>query len=63
MSRLDDAREKEHEDLAMDILSRAVELWQRGGSGEPNELTQIKYEPSFSKAMRSRADFIKLVEQ
>lgn len=63
MSLLDRAKEKECQDVAINILNRAVELWKRDGSGEPNELMQIKYEESFRESIRSRADFLKLIEQ
>ena len=46
LSRVEKAREKQHQDQAMDLLRRAVELCRRGGEGD-KELGNMKWEPSF----------------
>lgn len=48
-----------YEQIAMDLISRAAELWRRGGAG-PNEIQLIKVEPAFAP-LRDRPDFQKLI--
>ncbi|HJT79043.1 MAG TPA: tetratricopeptide repeat protein, partial [Gemmataceae bacterium] len=57
-----DGHAREHEDVALALLRRAVELWKRGGAG-PNEIDQIKTEPAFGPALRKRAEFVGLVQE
>jgi tetratricopeptide (TPR) repeat protein/tRNA A-37 threonylcarbamoyl transferase component Bud32 len=58
----DDAgRRREFEDLALDYLRRAVELWKRDRSG-PNELDLIARESAFTGSMKARPEFKKLFE-
>jgi hypothetical protein len=49
------------EDLALDVLQRAVELWRRQGT-EPKELNLIKGEKAFPKSLRDRPEFQKLLD-
>jgi tetratricopeptide (TPR) repeat protein/tRNA A-37 threonylcarbamoyl transferase component Bud32 len=60
LSQTDTDRAVEYEDLAIDQLRRAVELWQRGGTG-PNELKLIEGEPAFPPSLRARPEFKELV--
>jgi serine/threonine protein kinase/Flp pilus assembly protein TadD len=59
LAQADDKQAKECEDIAIDLLRRAVELW-RNGTG-PSELLMIRREPSFHKALRDRPEFRKLL--
>jgi hypothetical protein len=55
-------QEKQYQDLAVDELRRAVELWKR----EPaslSEMTLIEQEPAFRPSLRNRPDFQKLLER
>jgi tetratricopeptide (TPR) repeat protein/tRNA A-37 threonylcarbamoyl transferase component Bud32 len=56
----DAAKATEYEDLAIDYLRRAVELWRRGGTG-PDEPRLIEAEPSFHPGLRARPEFKKLL--
>jgi tetratricopeptide (TPR) repeat protein/tRNA A-37 threonylcarbamoyl transferase component Bud32 len=56
LSVTDPARVKEYQDLAIDHLRRALELYRRKGSG-PNEVDLIKAEPAFPPALRNRKEF------
>src|SRR5262249_27461975 len=51
---------KEYEDLAIDYLGRAVELWRRDPSG-PDLIRLIKAEPAFHPALRARKEFQRLL--
>ncbi len=52
----------EYENLAIDQLRRAVELWKRDRSG-PNELQLIQVDQAFSPALRARPEFQKLFDE
>ena len=54
-------RRREYEDMTIDYLRRAVELWKRDRSG-PNELTLIRDESAFGKSLKARPEFKKLLE-
>ncbi|HEV3081873.1 MAG TPA: protein kinase [Gemmataceae bacterium] len=62
LSEADSGNEKQFQDLAMDQLRRAVELWRREVS-TLDEIALIKGEPSFRPSMRARADFRRLTRQ
>jgi tetratricopeptide (TPR) repeat protein len=59
LSQADKAQVKQHQDVAIALLRRAVEVWRRGGAG-PSEIQLIRGEPSF-KSLRDREDFKKLL--
>jgi Flp pilus assembly protein TadD/tRNA A-37 threonylcarbamoyl transferase component Bud32 len=61
LSQSDKAQAKQHQDVAMALLRRAVELWRRGGRG-PNELDLIRRDSSFD-SLREREDYKKLFEK
>jgi hypothetical protein len=62
LSRADDGRVTEHQDLALATFQRAVELWRRDRAG-PNEINQIKGEKkSLPKPLIERAEFKQLLE-
>jgi Flp pilus assembly protein TadD len=50
----------EYEDLAIENLRRAVELWRRGGTG-PDEIKLIENEPTFHPDLRARPEFKQLL--
>jgi Flp pilus assembly protein TadD len=54
LSDTDSANAREFEDLALDNLRRAVELWKRDRSG-PNEQAQIQGESAFKRLKKARA--------
>lgn len=60
LSEQDPKKTKNYQDLAIDQLQRAVELWKKGGTG-PSELLLIKYDPAFPPSLRGRPEFQKLV--
>ncbi len=62
LSGADVDRRPQYEDLAMDVIRREVELWQRGERHGPNALESIDDEAAF-KPLRSRADFQELIRQ
>jgi tetratricopeptide (TPR) repeat protein len=49
---------REHQDVAVDLLRRAVELWRRGGAG-PDERELIRQDKAF-QPLQAREDFRKL---
>ncbi len=53
--------QKEFQDLALDQLYRAVDLWKKGGKTGPDEIRLIQGEPAFSQGLRQRPEFQKLV--
>ncbi|HKI38503.1 MAG TPA: tetratricopeptide repeat protein [Gemmataceae bacterium] len=61
LGRGDAKRTKEYQDLALDSLRRAVDLWKRGGKTHPNELALIEGEPAFGPDLRSRPEFKEIV--
>jgi Flp pilus assembly protein TadD len=61
LSRSDDGRVSEHQDLALTVLQRATELWSRDRAG-PNEIELIKDEVAFPKPLRERPEFQKLLD-
>ncbi len=60
LAEVDPSRTKEYEDLALDQLQRAVELWARDRS-TLNEIHLIKGESAFHKSLRARPEFRKLL--
>ena len=62
LSESDADRSREFEDMALDYLARAVELWRRDKSG-PNELVLINDEAAFGKAIRKRPEFKRLLNE
>jgi Flp pilus assembly protein TadD len=61
LAKSDRGQTKQHEDAAIALVQRAVELWRRGGSG-PNEIGLIRGEPSFA-TLREREEIKKLIGQ
>jgi tetratricopeptide (TPR) repeat protein len=57
----DAERTSAHQDMAIALLDRAVELWRRGGTG-PDEVKLIEKEPAFDAALRDRSEFKKLLQ-
>lgn len=65
-SKLSQANPQEQDrylDLAMHTLTRAFDLWEKQGRGEPNELQLALQESAFTPAMRARPDFQGLTGQ
>jgi len=66
LSALDAPRRVEHEDTALLILGKAMELWRSSrsgsGSGRPSEPDLIRSETAFPAGMRSRDSFKALLE-
>jgi tetratricopeptide (TPR) repeat protein len=60
MSRTDATQLKELQDLAIDLLNRAIAIWKSGNSG-PDEIHLIRKEPAFPRALRDRHEFQKLL--
>jgi serine/threonine protein kinase/Tfp pilus assembly protein PilF len=60
LSQTDSDRAAEYEDLALDQLRRAVELWKRAGKG-PDEVRLIEAEPAFPPSLRNRPEFKEIV--
>ena len=61
LAQTDTARAAEYEDLAVDHLRRAVELWRKVGETGLNEIQLIKDEVAFHPALRARPDFQELL--
>jgi tRNA A-37 threonylcarbamoyl transferase component Bud32/predicted Zn-dependent protease len=59
----DPARQAEHEDMAIDSLRRAVELWRKAGKSEPSELKWIQDESAFGDHLRRRDEFRAVVAE
>jgi serine/threonine protein kinase/Flp pilus assembly protein TadD len=55
LSRAGDAQATEHQDVALALLQRAVELWRKGGAG-PNEIDQVRSDPAL-KPLHGRPEF------
>jgi tetratricopeptide (TPR) repeat protein len=60
LSEVEPKRATEFEDLALDHLRRAVDLWKRDRTG-PNEIELIRQDPAFSRALRARREFQQLL--
>jgi tetratricopeptide (TPR) repeat protein/tRNA A-37 threonylcarbamoyl transferase component Bud32 len=63
LSRLDPGQAQKHQDLAMDLIRRAVALWQSGGAGAPDEMALIREEPAFAPLKKDRQDFRDLLKR
>jgi tetratricopeptide (TPR) repeat protein len=61
LGRSDEKHRKDYQDLALDSLRRAVELWKKGGQTHPNELEQIAGETAFGPDLRARPEFVEFV--
>jgi tetratricopeptide (TPR) repeat protein len=61
LSQADARRAAEHQDRAVAVLQRAVELWKLGGAG-PDEIQQIRNEPAFPPALLARPEIDKLLK-
>jgi tetratricopeptide (TPR) repeat protein len=57
----DKERAAEHQDMAITLLRRAVELWRQGGTG-PDEIKLIEKEPAFDASLRDRPEFRELLQ-
>src|SRR5262249_20923974 len=62
LSESDEDRAAGHQDTAIALLRRAVELWKGGGRGGPSEVDLIRTEPAFPPSLRARPNFNKLLE-
>jgi serine/threonine protein kinase/tetratricopeptide (TPR) repeat protein len=62
LSEVEPKRAREYEDVALLLLRREIELWQRDRTG-PNPLTLIRGESAFGEALRRRPEFRKLLEE
>ena len=62
LAQTDKGQAKQHQDVALALLRRAVVLWRRGGTG-PNEIDLILGERSFDPSLRKREEFTKLLKQ
>jgi Flp pilus assembly protein TadD len=60
LAQTDNGRAAGHQDMAIALLRRAVELSRRGGAG-PEEAELIKHEKAFDRSLRARPDFQKLI--
>jgi tetratricopeptide (TPR) repeat protein len=61
LGEVDTARARAHEDVALEHIRRAVEVWRRGGKKGPNEIDLVKREPAF-RGLKKRPEFQKLIE-
>ncbi len=61
LAQMDKDRAAEHEDLALVLLQRGVELWRRGGTG-PSAIELMKWEPAFLPSLKARPEFQKLIK-
>jgi tetratricopeptide (TPR) repeat protein len=61
LSEVEPKRAAEFEDLALDHLRRAVELWKRDRTG-PNEIELIRQDPAFTRSLRARPEFQQLLD-
>jgi tetratricopeptide (TPR) repeat protein len=61
LSQADNGRTTEHQDQAVAVLQRAVELWKRGGKG-PNEIQQIQGDTDFPKSLLARPEIVELLK-
>jgi tetratricopeptide (TPR) repeat protein/tRNA A-37 threonylcarbamoyl transferase component Bud32 len=61
LAQSDQARKTGHQDAAIAMLQRSLELWREEG-GELNEMDLIKGEPAFGEELRRRPEFLKLLE-
>jgi tetratricopeptide (TPR) repeat protein len=59
LSDVEPARKVAFEDLALDQLQRAVELWKKSSAG-PNEVHLIQGEAAFGASLRARPEFQRL---
>ena len=57
----DQANARMHEDAAIALLARAVQIWRTTRSG-PNELELITLEAAFDRSIRARAEFRALLQ-
>jgi tetratricopeptide (TPR) repeat protein/tRNA A-37 threonylcarbamoyl transferase component Bud32 len=60
LSRIDPGQASKHQDMAMALINRAVELWRQGGPG-PNELALIRGEEAF-RPLKDRPEFVRLLK-
>jgi tetratricopeptide (TPR) repeat protein/tRNA A-37 threonylcarbamoyl transferase component Bud32 len=58
LSQIEKGRAEQHQNMAMDLLRRAVQVWRRDGVG-PSEIDAIWLDPSL-KVLQSHPDFEKL---
>jgi len=61
LSQVDKGQAKQHEDLAIDLLRRAVEMWRRGGVGL-SEIEAIRWDPAL-RVLAGRSEFQKLLAE
>ena len=62
LSRSDKKRETAYQDLTIDLLRRAVDLWGRREAG-PDERDLIARESAFPPALKAREEFRRLLEK
>ncbi len=56
LAQTDKDRATEYEDLAVDHVRRAVELWRKGGSKSPDEANLIRKEGAFPRSLKDRIE-------
>ena len=64
LSRTDPLRAREYEDMAIDQLRHAIELWKKANRQGPNEIDLIKAESeaTFPPALQARPEFARLLK-
>jgi tetratricopeptide (TPR) repeat protein len=60
LSVVDPPRAAAHEDAALDLLRRAIDMW-RTGPGGPDEIELMRGERAFGPSLRARAEFKSLL--
>ena len=56
MAARDTGQARRHEDMAIDMLQKAVAIWRKRGAG-PNEIELIRTETAIRPALRNRPEF------
>jgi tetratricopeptide (TPR) repeat protein len=59
LSQIEKGRAEQHQNMAMDLLRRAVQVWRREGVG-PSEIDAIRLDPSL-QVLRGHPDYEKLL--
>jgi Flp pilus assembly protein TadD len=63
LSLTDPARTKQHQDITLEYLQRAVEFWKKGNKSGPDEIQLIRDESNvtFPPALRKRPEYLKIL--
>ena len=62
LSSTDPTRSQEYQEMAIDQLQQAVDLWKKGNRMGPSEIQLIEVESAFPPALRERPEFKKLLK-